>query len=173
MKKSEAGLRGVVVPEWFTHQSQGIVYFDQRAPAQGHFRFAIQLIRQDQKKQVRATVADQTLEFSPVVQAILQCGEFAENTAVTVVPDTGKIVRIIFRKERIAGAQRGVMDAEIFFEHFTALANRTEPLTRRVATAIVSPQIGQGLFAFKNRGHLRLLRLRSIGGYIGAISALR
>ena len=158
LKKSEAGLRAVVVPDWFAHQSQGVVCFDQRAPAERHFRFAKQLVRQDQEKQVRATIADQALEFCSAVQAVLQRGEFAENTAVTVMPDGGEIVRIIFRKERIAGAQGGVMDAEMFLEHLAAPAERTEPFARRVAATIVAAQIGPRLFAFENRGHARLFR---------------
>src|ERR1700682_1452540 len=143
-----------------------MVRFDQRAPIERHFRFAKQLVRQNQKKQVRATVADQTLEFSSAAQAVLQCGEFAEDTAVTVVRDSGKIVRIMFWKERIAGAQRGVMDAEMFFEHLTAPAGRTELLARRVAAAVVSAQIGQRLFAFENRSHAGLSWLWPIGCHV-------
>jgi hypothetical protein len=70
-----------------------------------------------------------------------------------VVPNGGEIVRIIFWKERIAGAQRGVMDAEMLFEHLSAPADRTKPLARRVATPVVAAQIWQRLFTFENCGY--------------------
>ncbi len=44
-------------------------------------------------------VADQAFEFSSAVQTVLQRGEFAEDAAVTVMPDGGEIVRVVFWKE--------------------------------------------------------------------------
>ena len=82
-------------------------------------------------------------------------------------------MRIIFWKERIAGVERGVVDAEMLFEHLTAPAERMEPLARRVAAAVVAAQIWQRLFAFKNRSHSCLFGQWPIGSHVGAISALR
>ncbi len=37
-RNRKSGLRAVVVPDWFAHQSQGVVCFDQRAPAERDFQ---------------------------------------------------------------------------------------------------------------------------------------
>ncbi len=138
-----------MMPDRFTDQSERTVYFNQRAPAARHFLLAKQLVRHDQKKQVRTNVTHQALKLSTAVQAILQGREFAQNASVIVVSDRSEIVRIIFGKERINGAQSGVVDTEMFFEHLTASVDRTEPLARRSTAAIVAAQIGAALVCIR------------------------
>ena len=87
--------------------------------------------------------------------------------------DGGEIVRIIFREERVAGAQRRIMDAKMFLEHLATPADREEPLARRGAATIVPAQVGSRLFAFENGGHARLFRLWPVSRYVSAITALR
>ena len=82
-------------------------------------------------------------------------------------------MRIVFREEGITGAQGGVMDAEMFFEHLAAPADRTKPFACCFAKAIVPAQIGARLLAFENRGHARLSSLWTVRRHVGAITTLR
>jgi hypothetical protein len=65
------------------------------------------------------------------------------------------------------------MDAEMFFQHLATPADRTKPLARRFPAAVVSPQIGQCLFALEDRSDAGLFWLGAIGCHVGAIPALR
>src|SRR5207302_8340089 len=86
LKQSETRLNGIIAPDWFAHESQGLLCLHQRSPTERHFRFAKQFVRQDEKKQVCETVTDEGFEFSSAVQPALQGGEFTENTIVAVMP---------------------------------------------------------------------------------------
>jgi hypothetical protein len=66
-----------------------------------------------------------------------------------------------------------MMQAQVFFEDLTAVANRVEKFASTLTTAIVPSQIGKRLLAFKNRCRPRLFRQRSISGDISTKSASR
>src|SRR6266545_4770652 len=59
------------------------------------------------------------------------------------------------------------------FEKLATFANRFEALSCSIALAIVSSQIAERLFAFKDRCRSNRFWLWSIGGHVGTIPALR
>ena len=63
------------------------------------------------------------------------------------------------------------MCSEAPFEKLAALPNRFESLAGGIALAIVSPQIAERLFAFKDRGRSNFLGRPSIRSDVGAIPA--
>lgn len=103
----------------------------------------------------------------------MQRGEFSQDTRITAMLDRSEIVRIEFREERVRDSQAGIMHTKMLFEDLTAPANSLKAFADGGGATIVPAQIGQGLFALKYRGRSYPVRIGSIGGDIGTISAAR
>ena len=86
------------MPDRFAQKRKGSIGFDQGAPSRGNFRFVIELVGDDEEKQIGAAIAQQSFEFCAVVESLLQSGQLAQDSCITAVPDRGEIVRIEFRK---------------------------------------------------------------------------
>src|SRR5216110_1276959 len=94
LEKPKAILGCYVVPDRFARERQCFVRFHERAPADRDFRFAKQLLGQDQEKQVRAAVAHQLVELGAIVEAILQRTQLAHKTRVPAVTDRAEVLGI-------------------------------------------------------------------------------
>ena len=64
-RKRNSILGCCVMPDRFSHERESAIRFHQRAPAERDLRFAKQLVRQNEKKQVRAAITDQLSNFVP------------------------------------------------------------------------------------------------------------
>src|SRR2546423_8779222 len=140
------------MPLRFASELKVPIHFDEDTPAGRHFRSPEQLVRQNNEKQIGATVSHQAFKFRPTEKPILQGRGLAENAAIPTMTDGVEIVRIIFGKKRITGAQGGVVNAQMLLENIAAVSERPKPLAGRRGFAIIAAQIGQRLFAFENRG---------------------
>ena len=65
------------------------------------------------------------------------------------------------------------MDSQMLFEDFAPPGERAEPFARPGRFAIITAQIWQCLFSFKDGGDGLFANARAIGGDIRAIAALR
>ena len=101
------------------NQIEHAVSFHEHAPTSGRIGFSKQFVGQNQKKQIRTAVADETLEFRSAVEPILERGRFAQNAPITAVSDRVEIVRIVFGEKRITGSESGIVNAKMFFENLT------------------------------------------------------
>src|SRR4051812_38082638 len=141
------------MPVGFPSEIQRSVQFEEDTPAGRHLRFAEQLVRQDDEKQISATISHQALELRSAKEPVLQRGRFPENPSIAAMADGIEIVRIIFSKKRIAGAQGGVVNAQMLLQNIAPASERMKALACRRGRAIITAQIGQRLFAFKNCGN--------------------
>jgi hypothetical protein len=66
-----------------------------------------------------------------------------------------------------------MMHAQMFLKNQTAPMNALKPFAGLRSATVVSSQIGQCLFALENSSRSDPCRLRSIGGRIRPVSALR
>ena len=69
------------------------------------------MTREDEVEKVGTGVAGKLFEFAAVTQLVLQGDQLARYTLIAAVLDRAEIVGVPFRKEGVAGAKRGVMDA--------------------------------------------------------------
>ena len=66
------------------------------------------------------------------------------------------------------------MDAQMFLENLPAAVDGFETGEHLSAAAIVAAQVGRGLLAFEDHGVAQgAVPLRTIGGDVGAVTALR
>ena len=59
------------MPDGFADKLERAIPFNQDAPARGELRLPKQAVRQNQKKQIRRPITNETFEFPPALQAIL------------------------------------------------------------------------------------------------------
>src|SRR5262249_1571238 len=85
--------------------------------------------------------------------------------------DHAEIGQIELRKQAITIAEGRIMRTEAVLEKLAALANGFESLASGVALAIITPQVAQRLFTFKDRGRSNSRRRQSIPGDVGTIPA--
>src|SRR5205814_9372231 len=98
-QQSNASLLRVVVPDRFANQLEGIFHFNQNAPADRRICSPKQLVRQNQKKQVRAAVTNEALKFCSAEKSVFQRRGFSQHPSISLVPDCIEIVRIVFGKK--------------------------------------------------------------------------
>ena len=153
LEQSNSCFRAVIMPLRFAGQLERSVDFDENTPSGGHFCLSEHLVRQDDEKQVGATVSRQAFELRSTEKPILQGRGFPENAPVTAMTDGIEVVRIIFREKRIPSAQGGVMNPQMFLQDIAPASERMKALACRRRFAIITSQIRQRLFAFKNRGN--------------------
>ena len=80
------------MPQWFPRQDQLISRFNQSAPAKGNLRFLEQSFWQNEKKKIRAAIANQALEFCAIEETILQRTQLPEDAGITAMVDSSKVV---------------------------------------------------------------------------------
>ena len=83
-----------------------------------------------------------------------------------------EIPGIVIRKERFPGAQRGIMHAQIAFDHAASRFHKVEAFLRAPAVAIIPPQIKQRLFALEDGGTMTIAVFAK-RRHISAIPAMR
>lgn len=90
---------GDVVPNRFAGEHKRAIRFNQRAPANWNFRFAIELLRQHEKKEIRAAVADECFELGAIEEPVLHCAGLTQHLFVPAMIDRFQVVRVELGKQ--------------------------------------------------------------------------
>ncbi len=174
LEEAEARALGALVPGRPAREDERVVLGHEQTPAEGRFRFVHELVRRDEKEEIRASVTGDFFKLSPVAQLPLERDELARDPGITTMLKSTKIGRVPFREKGLAGAQGGVVHAQMPLEDLPAAIDRGEPRERfRTATG-VAPEVGRTLLALEDHGHAEAVTFRrAIGRDVGAVPAFR
>src|SRR5207248_6954425 len=111
-------------------------------------------------------------EFCAADQSLPEAGSIAGHLRITVMIKLTKIENFKIGEKGIALAQCRIMNAQISLDDFPPCLDRPETVQSSSAIAIVTAQIGERLFAFKNCGAIALTTLPKCGD-IGAEPTVR
>src|SRR5690348_3062381 len=103
------------MPDRFARQNQIVPCLNQRAPSHWNLRLAEQLVRQNEKEQVRATVPNQRFELGAIEKPVLERASLTQDLLIAAMIDRFEIVGVELGKKRIRDPQRRVMRPQIPF----------------------------------------------------------
>ena len=152
-------------PDRFHDEFEGLAVLDEKAPTvrelvrTQHARFGHDIMQVDRSPTTKL------FEFRFFMELPGSAAHLLEQLQIKLVTGALKVVRFIFGKQRIAVAQRGIMESQPEFMPFFARMETLQSIRQHGTPPRIDEKVGAGLFALEAGGRAHCRNAHSSAGW--------